>query len=109
MKNTANHLTFKRALDSGDLSVASQQVRYLTLPELKSGMILASPLLLTKHSRSELRMPAGLVLSEATLGLLAGYRAACVCVYDPEAAAPAMQSGCAAGQEIGALPYGGKE
>lgn len=114
MKNATDTLSLKRALTSGDLPPGNQRVRHLTLPELKSGMVLASPLYLSKNSRTELRMPAGLVLSEATLGLLAGYRAASVCVYESPhaphagmqmmAAMPVLSADHVAGGELAACP-----
>lgn len=84
MKNIAQSLSFQRSLVSGELPAQNLFRCDLPLLELRSGMVLASPLDLTEPGGATLQLPAGLVLSVATLDLLFAYKVDKASVYQPD-------------------------
>lgn len=62
--------------------------KYLPIFDLSAGMVLAKPLVLTERGRVTLRLPAGHILTEASLEQLAAHRAeyACIQVEDTRSA-----------------------
>lgn len=64
------------------------RTRDLPILELRAGMVLARPLELSLDAGTPLKLPAGLVLSEATLGLLFAYKVTQATVYETTAGKP---------------------
>lgn len=73
--------------------------RYLPLFNLSAGMVLAKPLVLIERGRVTLRLPAGHVLTEASLEQLAAHHAEYACIREEDTRSEAERQADWAQQE----------
>ncbi len=73
--------------------------KYLPLFELRAGMTLAKPLVLTERGRVTLRLPAGQVLSEASIEQLLAHHAEYACIEEADSRSEAERQADGQAQE----------
>jgi hypothetical protein len=66
----------------------SERLRHLPLHELRPGMVLGHPIVLTERGIVVLNLPAGHVLNEASLAQLAARHAEYAAICEPETRSP---------------------